>query len=246
MGSTQVGRGSGRRDLRRGEAHVAGGAGDGAHMGRRCERASSSLALRRRRRWWMDELRRDLGLQRHGKTAGMGRSGPWAPDPAGGGRGWRGATRIRVQERRGREIRRTPCGGATRLRGPAEHGERELCERKKQRQGKERGAGGGIRPGLVLAGGGVMRNVRDGADGVQRWGSGSPAGGLRGAAWIMHAGSRRVASGQGRPAACLPWASSVSAGGGGRQMLRWRAVVGCNQCRWRRGRMAVRQVAAAG
>ena len=26
----------------------------------------------------------------------------------------------------GREIRRTPCGGATRLRGPAEHGERGL------------------------------------------------------------------------------------------------------------------------
>ena len=31
----------------------------------------------------------------------------------------------------GREIRRTPCGGAMRLRGPAKHGERELCERKK-------------------------------------------------------------------------------------------------------------------
>ena len=31
----------------------------------------------------------------------------------------------------GHEIWRTPCGGATRLRGPAEHGETELCERNK-------------------------------------------------------------------------------------------------------------------
>ena len=74
-------------------------------------------------------------------TTGMGGSGPWAPDLTGCGQGRRGRHRSGRRNNRGRELQRTPCGGATKLQGPTRHGgERELCERERER-GRRRGGG---------------------------------------------------------------------------------------------------------
>ena len=80
-----------------------------------------------------DGFRRGDGGRRRGwarLTTGMGGSGPWAPDLTGCGQGRRGRHRSGRRNGGGRELRRTPCGGATKLEDLRDTGrERSVRER---------------------------------------------------------------------------------------------------------------------